>query len=98
MYDIYQINDCEETYSSLVTIPESTNVSTNTIRGFFNAYLLHKYFVDYIVILNVSKLVDKNWVYQTIANDFYGKLLQLQNALNFNIHKLNQLVSVLIQP
>ena len=94
MYDIYQINDCEETYSSLVTIPESTNVSADTIRGFFNAYLLHKYFVDYIVILNVSKLVDKNWVYQTIANDFYGKLLQLQKALNFHIHKLDQLVSV----
>ena len=77
-----------------MTIPESTNISTNTIRGFFNAYLLHKYFVDYIIILNASKLVDKNWVYQTIAKDFYGKLLQLQNALNFNIHKLHRLVSV----
>ena len=77
----------------MVSIPESTSVSIDTIRGFFNAYLLHKYFVDFIVNLNAAELVDYNWVYQTNVENLYENLLKLQDALNFNIQKLHLLVS-----
>ena len=77
----------------MASIPESTSVSIDTIRGFFNAYLLHKYCIDYIVSLNAAKLVDNNWVYQTNAESLYENLLKLQDALNFNIQKLHLLVS-----
>lgn len=77
----------------MVSIPENTLVSIDTIRGFFNAYLLHKYFVDYIVNLNAAKLVENNWVQQTNVNSVYENLLKLQVVLNFNIQKLHLLVS-----
>lgn len=88
----FQIDDCEDDYNSFVSIPVSTNVSVDTVRSFFNAYLLHKYFVDYIVNLNTTKLVSKNWVYQTNSTQLYEKLMQLQDALNYNIQKLDLLV------
>ena len=77
----------------MVSIPNNTKVSIDTIRGFFNAYLLHKYFVDYIVNLNAATLVKNNWVYQTNVNTLYENLQKLQDALNFNIQKLHLLVS-----
>ena len=53
---LFQINDCEEAYNSFMSIPKSTDASTGTIRGFFNAYLLHSHFIDYIVNLNKEAL------------------------------------------
>ena len=77
----------------MVSIPENTLVSIDTIRGFFNAYLLHKYFVDYVVNLEAATLVKNNWVQQINAKSVYENLLKLQVALNFNIQKLHLLVS-----
>ena len=77
----------------MVSIPENTVVSIDTIRGFFNAYLLHKYYVDYIVNLNETGLVRNNWVEQAKVKRVYKNLVKLQVALNFNIQKLHLLVS-----
>ena len=93
-----QIDDCGETYDSFVSIPKSTNASSiDTIRGFFNAYLLHKHFIDYVVNLNINELVSKHWIYQANSHKLYGMILLLQSALNFNIQKLDLLVSYSIQ-
>ena len=89
---LFQIDDCEQTYNSFVSIPKSTDASTGTIRGFFNAYLLHSHFIDYIVDLNTTELVRKNWMYQANSHKLYEKLMQLQSTLNFNIQKLDLLV------
>ena len=73
-------------------IPEHTNVSVDTIRGFFNAYLSHKYVIDYLVDLNATTLADKYWAYSSKALDLHKQLKKLQSVLNFNVKNLAQLV------
>ena len=75
-----------------MSIPKHTDVSVDTIRGFFNAYLSHKYFIDHLVELGAVKLLIKNWVYQSKAIKVHKTLIQLQDALNFNVKSLAQLV------
>jgi len=89
---VFQYSDCKEDYNSLVQIPKSNDVSVGTIKGFFNAYLLHKYVVDYMVTFSDAEFVAKNWIYQINSTNFNKKLLKLQDVLNSNIQKLAQLV------
>ena len=77
----------------MVSIPKHTDVTVDTIRGFYNAYLSHKYLIDHLVSLNTTKLVRRNWANQVGVLEFYKKLMQLQDVLNDNVEKLAQLVS-----
>ena len=76
----------------MVSIPKRTDVTVDIIRGFYNAYLSHKYLIDYLVNLGASELVIRNWVPHSRAIKIRNKLEQLQNVLNFNVKKLAQLV------
>ena len=76
----------------MITVPTTDDVSLDTFRNFFKAYISHKQFVNYMINLNATNLVDKNWVIQTKANETYKKLLQLQDTLDFNVKKLFLLV------
>ena len=76
----------------MVSIPKHTDVTVDTIRGFYNTYLSHKYLIDHLVKLGAVKLVIKNWVYQSRAIKLHNKLVELQNVLNYNVKKLAQLV------
>ena len=74
-------------------IPKHTDVSIETIRGFFNAFLLHKHFIDYLVSQTDTELVyKKTWVYLTRKTDLRKSLENLQDVLNFNVKNLAQLV------
>ena len=88
------MNDCEDEYNSLVTIPKHTDVSVETIRGFLNAYLSHKYVIDYLVKLNANGTEGKNWVHFSKALSLHEQLVKLQEVLNFNVKKLAELVRV----
>ena len=94
MFFKLQMDDCDDIYNSLVTIPKHTNVSVETIRGFLNAFLSHKYIIDYLVKLNANGIVGKDWVYFSKALSLHGHLVKLQEVLNFNVKKLAQLVRV----
>lgn len=76
--------------------PKLTDISIDTIRGFFNAYLSHKFFIDYLVNLNVTGLLIEHWVNQPKATVAYKNLVKLQDVLNFNVKKLAQLVRQII--
>jgi len=93
MFILLQTDDCKKVHNLSESIPESTNVTIDTIKGFFNTYLLHKYIVDYMANLGAKGLVNKNWVHQANAVNLSSELLQLQNALNFSIQNLALLVS-----
>jgi len=75
-----------------VSIPTHTDVSIDTIRGYFNAYLSHKFLIDHLVNMKAVGLVNMEWVDQSKAPYLHDKLIQLQNALNFNVKNLAQLV------
>ena len=77
-------------------IPKHTNVSVDTIRGFFNAYLSHKYLIDYLAEFDAVELLNKNWVYYSQTLKVHSELKQLQDALNFNVKNLAQLVSQIV--
>lgn len=81
-----------------MSIPEKTGASVETIRGFFRAYLSHKYYVDHLINLNASKLIERNWLYQekVVNHNVYEKLLQLQNVLNFHVQNLFLLVRIIL--
>lgn len=87
-----QITDCEKAYKSLTSVPNNDDISLDTIRGFFKAYLLHKQFINYVINLNKVNLVDKNWIIQSKAQDTYTSLTKLQSVLNFNVKNLFLLV------
>ena len=76
----------------MVSIPKHTDVTADTIRGFFNAYLSHKYLIDRLVKLGAGELVIRNWANQAQVLKFRNKLVQLQDVLNYNVKKLAQLV------
>ena len=93
--DVLQIRDCKSTYNSLVSIPNTNDTSLDTIRGLFKAYFVHKQFVDYMIELNATELVEKNWINQRGANHTFKKLLRFQDSLNFNTKSLFLLVRML---
>ena len=76
----------------MITVPSTDDVPLDTFRSFFKAYISHKQFVDYMINLTATNLVDKNWIFQSKANETYKKLLQLQDTLDFNVKKLFLLV------
>ena len=85
-------NNFEETYVSLVTVPKHADVSVDTIRRFFNAYLSHKYVIDYLVELGTTELVERDWAYQSKARNVHEQLVKLQDILNYNVKNLAHLV------
>ena len=78
----------------MVTVPQSVNPSVDTIRGYFNAYLMHKIYVEYLVVnLTAKGLIHKEWVQPSTANKVYRNLAVLLSVLNYNVKNLAQLVS-----
>ena len=73
-------------------ISSHTDPSINTIRRFFNAYLLHKYAVEYLIKLGPNVLVRWDWVHSSKASEVHKQLEKLQDVLNFNVKNLAQLV------
>lgn len=74
------------------TVPRHPNVSIDTIRRFFNAYLSHKYVIDYLAELGADKLVAKYWVSSTKARNVHEQLVKLQDVLNYNVINIAHLV------
>ena len=85
---------CLHAYQSMVTTPQSVSPSVDTIRGYFNTYLMHKVYVEYLVV-NVTAigLINKKWVQPLTASKVYSKLTVLLAVLKFNVKNLAQLVS-----
>ena len=75
-------------------VPQSVNPSVDTIRGYFNAYLMHKRYVEYLVVnLTALELFKKGWVQPLAASKVYNNLKVLLTVLNHNVKNLAQLVS-----
>ena len=75
-------------------VPQSVNPSVDTIRGYFNAYLMHKRYVEYLVVnLTALELFKKGWVQPSTASKVYKNLKVLLTVLNHNVKNLAQLVS-----
>ena len=75
-------------------VPHSVNPSVDTIRGYFNAYLMHKIYVEYLVVnLTALELFKKGWVQPSTASRVYNNLKVLRIVLNHNVKNLAQLVS-----
>ena len=75
-------------------VPQSVNPSVDTIRGYFNAYLMHKIYVEYLVVnLTALELFQKGWVQPSTASKVYNNLKVLLTVLNHNVKNLAQLVS-----
>lgn len=90
----YKLDNCLSTYKSMVIAPQSANVSIDTIRGYFNAYLMHKMYVEHLVVnLSASDLLDREWVKASTAKDVHKNFTKLLAVINYNIKNLAQLVS-----
>lgn len=89
---VFQIKDCEGKYDSLISVPQNNNASLDTIRGFFQAFLSHKEFINHVINLGMAKLVSKNWIVHSKANETYKNFMELRDALNFNAKRLFSLV------
>ena len=78
----------------MVIAPQYVNASVDNIRGYFNAYLMHKAYLEYLVVnLSAAGLLDKNWVQISTAGNVHDRLKELLNALKYNVRNLAQLVS-----
>ena len=78
----------------MVIAPQSINVSVDNIRDYFNAYLMHKVYLEYLVVnLSAAELLDREWVQPSIAGDVYDSLKELLTALKYNVKNLANLVS-----
>ena len=89
-----QYDDCLNAYRSMVIAPQSVNASVDNIRGYFNAYLMHKVYLEYLVVnLSASGLLKKKWVQLSTAGDVHDNLKELLDALKYNVKNLAQLVS-----
>lgn len=81
----------------MVTVPQSVNASADTIRGYFNAYLMHKIYVEYLVVnLTAVELLKRGWVQPSNAISVYNNLMELLSKLKYNVKNLAQLVSIFI--
>lgn len=81
------------TYQSIVTAPQSVNASVDTIRGYYNAYLMHKIYVEYLVNLGAKGLLIKGWAPLSTSVQLHNDLSKLLDVLKYNVKKLAQLVS-----
>ena len=70
-----------------------TNVSVNAIRQFFNAYHVHKLFVEHLMKLTPDELLYNGWVYQNHVADLNQQLIKLNHILQYNLKNLAILVS-----
>ena len=78
----------------MVTIPQSVNASVDVIRGYFNAYLMHKINVEYLAVnLNALDLYEREWVEASRARDVHKSFIKLLDHLKDSVQKLAQLVS-----
>ena len=90
----YHAYDCLNVYQSMVVAPQSVNASVDNIRGYFNAYLMHKAYIEYLVVnLSAADLLDRKWVQASNAGDMHDQLKKLLSALNYNVKHLVHLVS-----
>lgn len=89
-----QHDDCLSAYQSMVIAPQSVNASVDNIRSYFNAYLMHKAYVEYLVVnLSAVGLLNKGWVQISTVGDVHDRLKELLKALKYNVRNLAQLVS-----
>ena len=77
----------------MVTAPQSVNATVDIIRDYFNAYLMHKIYVEHLVQLGLPDLLRNGWVEPSNALDVYNNLTKFLASLNYNVKKLAQLVS-----
>jgi len=78
-----------------VVIPYANDTSITTIRHFFNAYLMHKLYVEHLVGLGVVNLLEKEWLQLSTAISTYNGLTKLLTILQYNVKNLVQLVSAI---
>ena len=62
------------------------------MRRYFNAYLSHKYVIDYLAELGADKLVAKRWASYSKASNVHEQLVKLQDVLNYNVINIAHLV------
>ena len=80
----------------MVDVPQSINASVNAIRGYFNAYLMHKIYVEYLVVnLSASTLLNKDWVKPSTMSNTLSNLQKFLDILKRNVRNLAQLVSTI---
>ena len=88
-----QHNDCLLEYNHIARVPKATDVSVNAIRQFFNAYLVHKLFVDHLLKFSPHELLYNGWVDQIDVYDLIKQLSKLKRTLQYNLKSLAVLVS-----
>jgi len=78
-----------------VVVPYANDSSITTIRHFFNAYLMHKLYVEHLVGLGVVNLLEKEWLQLSNAVNTYNGLTKLLIVLQYNVKSLAHLVSII---
>ena len=78
-----------------VVVPDANDTSITTIRKFFNAYLMHKLYVEHLVELGVVNLTEKQWLPLSTAFNAYSNLTKLLTILQYNVKYLARLVSAI---
>lgn len=78
----------------MVTVPQSINATVDTIRDYFNAYLMHKVYVDHLINLGPIELWQRDWIKSSSeVYNVHNNLTKLSTSLNDSVKKLAQLVS-----
>ena len=78
----------------MVTVPQSVNATVDTIRDYFNAYLMHKVYVEHLIELGRYELWRRGWIESAFKiPDVDKNLAKLLTSLNDSVKKLAQLVS-----
>ena len=80
----------------MVNAPQSDSATVDTIREYFNAYLMHKIYVEHLVGLGARGLVMSDWVADSKADDVHEDFKELLSVLKYSVKKLAQLVSCIM--
>jgi len=81
----------------MVTAPQSANATVDTIRGYFNAYLLHTLYMEHLVHdLGAADLLSREWIQPSTKGNVYNNLKKLLTVLKYNVKNLAQLVSTAV--
>ena len=75
-----------------MSVPQSVYPSVDTVRGYFNVYLMHKVYVEYLVNLQPIGLWRKGWAGKS-ALKIHTNFKKLEGVLKYNVKSLAQLVS-----
>lgn len=91
--------DCKNEYIR-VTAPlyqidlEFSPITAEVIRNFFNAFLMHQQYIEYLANLSLVQLSRIKGVFQSKAKRVHSNLGEILTVLDYSVKNISQVVSI----